>query len=87
MSGNTYKIIELVGCSKNTMEDAVRNALSQASESLRHFKWFEVTQIRGKVENTTVAEWQILLKLAFGVERGGTDERAAEKETRSTSGR
>ena len=68
MSEHTYKIIELVGSSRATIEEAVKNALSKASESIRNSRWFEVTQIRGEIENNKVAYWQVGLKLGFNVE-------------------
>ncbi len=87
MSGDTCKIIELEGSSPRTIEDAVASALSQASESLRHFKWFEVTQIRGKVEQEAVAEWQIVLKLGFAVKSGNNEEPTGEKAAPEAAGR
>ena len=85
MSEHTYKIIELVGSSKATIEEAVKNALSKASESVRNSRWFEVTQIRGEIENNKVAYWQVGLKLGFNVEdrQGKTD---AEKTVKKVSG-
>ena len=68
MSEHTYKVIELVGSSKTTIEDAVKSAISKASQSLRNSRWFEVTQIRGQIEADKVAYWQVGLKLAFNVE-------------------
>jgi rubredoxin/flavin-binding protein dodecin len=68
MSGHTYEVIELVGSSKATIEEAVKNALSTADESLGNSRWFEVTQIRGEIENSEVAYWQVGLKLGFNAE-------------------
>lgn len=76
MSEHTYKVIELVGSSKATIEDAVKNALSKASESLRNSRWFEVTQIRGQIENNEAAYWQIGLKIGFTVEESKQKEKS-----------
>ena len=73
MNENVYKIIELAGSSKATIEEAVKNALSRASESLRDSRWFEVTQIRGRIVDNEVAFWQVGLKLGFALE--GRDHR------------
>lgn len=68
MNEHTYKVIELVGSSKATIEEAVKNAFSTASESLNKSRWFEVTEIRGAIENNDVAYWQVGVKLGFNTE-------------------
>lgn len=65
MSEHTYKIIELTGTSKKSMEDAVSSAVVKASESLHNIRWFEVTDIRGDVADGKVAHWQLTVKLGF----------------------
>jgi flavin-binding protein dodecin len=47
MPERTYKLIELVGVSENTMEEAIRNALARASQTLKGMDWFEVTEVTG----------------------------------------
>ena len=68
MSEHVYKVIELIGSSKTSIEDAVKNALSKASESLRNSRWFEIAEIRGEIENNEVAYWQVVMRLGFNVE-------------------
>ena len=68
MRDHVYKIVELVGSSRATIEDAVKNALSKSSESIRNSRWFEVSQIRGEIEGSEVSYWQVTLKLGFTVE-------------------
>jgi len=68
MSEHTYKKIELVGSSKIGLEDAVQNAIAQASETLRNLRWFEVVETRGQIENGQVAYWQVTVKLGFTLE-------------------
>ena len=68
MSDHVYKYIELTGSSKNSMEDAVKNAISRASKTLRGMHWFEVTDTRGFIENGTVAYWQVTVKVGFTLE-------------------
>ena len=68
MSEHTYKKIELVGSSKIGLEDAVQNAIAQASETLRNLRWFEVVETRGQIENGQVAYWQVTVKIGFTLE-------------------
>ncbi|MEQ8797808.1 MAG: dodecin family protein [Salinisphaeraceae bacterium] len=70
MSGHVYKITELVGSSPNSIQEAVENAVHEAAQSLRHIRWFEVTDTRGHVEDGVVAHWQVTVKLGFTMEVG-----------------
>ncbi len=63
-----YKKIELVGISTESYEEAIRNAITKSSESIRALSWFEVMEQRGKVVDGKVAEYQVVLKVAFEVE-------------------
>ena len=65
MSDHIYKIIELTGTSPKSMEDAVNAAVAKASESLRNIRWFEVSNIRGDVQDGKVSYWQLTIKLGF----------------------
>ena len=65
MSEHVYKQIELTGSSKESIEDAVQNALGRASKTLRNIRWFEVTETRGYVEEGDVAYWQVTVKIGF----------------------
>ncbi|HEX6292240.1 MAG TPA: dodecin [Herpetosiphonaceae bacterium] len=68
MSEHVYKVIELVGSSKTGIEDAVANALSRASATIRNMRWFEVVETRGYIENGGIAYWQVTVKLGFTVD-------------------
>ncbi len=68
MGEHVYKVIELVGSSKTGIEDAVANALTKASATIRNMRWFEVVETRGYVENGTTAYWQVTIKLGFTVD-------------------
>lgn len=61
----TYKLIELVGISEKGYDDATRNAIAKAHKSLRGLSWFEVVEQHGKVVDGKVAEFQVVLKVAF----------------------
>ncbi|MET9504534.1 dodecin [Streptomyces sp. NPDC006259] len=65
MSNHTYRVTEIVGTSPDGVDQAIRNAISRASQTLRHLDWFEVTQVRGQIENGDVAHWQVGLKVGF----------------------
>ncbi len=67
MPEKTYKIIEVVGVSSDSVQQAVRNAISKASQTLRNLDWFEVQQIRGAVRNGQ-PEFQVAVKIGFRLE-------------------
>ncbi|MBI5185718.1 MAG: dodecin domain-containing protein [Nitrospinae bacterium] len=64
----TYKKIELIGVSEKSYEEAIRNAVSKASQSLRGLDWFEVVDQRGKIIDGKVTQFQVVLKVAFKLE-------------------
>ncbi|MBX7443913.1 MULTISPECIES: dodecin [unclassified Arthrobacter] len=68
MSNHTYSISEIVGTSTEGVDDAVRNGLAKASQTLRHLDWFEVKEIRGHLEEGKVADWQVTIKIGFRLE-------------------
>lgn len=68
MSDHVYKSIELTGSSSSTIEDAVNNAISKASETLRNIQWFNVVETRGHVQGGKVAYWQVTIKVGFTLE-------------------
>jgi dodecin len=68
MAEHVYKIVELVGSSRNTIEEAVQNALTKAGESIRNIRWFQVTETRGYIDAGQVAYWQVTIKLGFTIE-------------------
>jgi len=65
---HVYKILELVGSSETSIEDAVKNAVSRASKTIREMKWFEVVQTRGHIENGAVRHYQVTLRVGFTLE-------------------
>ena len=70
MSDHVYKIVELVGSSKDSIEDAIQTAIKRADAPLRNLRWFEVVQTRGHVENGQVSHYQVVLKAGFTLEGG-----------------
>lgn len=63
-----YKMVELVGSSTKNIDDAIENAIARASQTLRHLDWFEVTEIRGNIENGQIAHYQVKLNVGFRLE-------------------
>ena len=63
-----YKILELVGSSDKSIEDAIQNAISRASKTIREMKWFEVLETRGHIENGKVGHYQVTLRVGFTLE-------------------
>lgn len=68
MNDHVYKQVELTGSSKTSIEDAVQNAITKASQTLRNLNWFQVVDSRGYIENGKVAYWQVTIKLGFRLE-------------------
>ena len=68
MPDHTYKMIELVGSSARSIEDAVNNAIARASETVRNMRWFEVVTTRGYIEKGKLAYWQVTIKIGFTLE-------------------
>lgn len=69
MSTHTYPVTEIYGSSPTSIDDAIRNAVATAGKSLRNLEWFEVTEIRGHVEDGAVAHFQVGVKLGFRLDR------------------
>ncbi len=65
---HTYKTIELVGSSPNGSDEAVRNAIAKAAETVRNLRWFEVMETRGQIDGSKVAHWQVTIKIGFTLE-------------------
>lgn len=68
MSSRTYRLTEIVGTSPEGVDQAIRNGVARASESLRHVDWFEVTDVRGYVRDGAVDHFQVTMKVGFRLE-------------------
>ena len=68
MSDHVYKMLELVGSSTTSSDDAIRNAIATAAKTLRHIDWFETVQTRGHVADGKVVHYQVTLKVGFRLE-------------------
>jgi len=69
MENSVYKLVELVGTSPDSIEDAIASAIQRAGLTLRNLQWFEVVQIRGRVEKGNVERYQVTLKVGFTNDR------------------
>jgi dodecin len=65
MSDHIYKIIQLVGSSPSSVEEAIQNAIERASKNLKHLRWFEVLETRGQIESGKVSHYQVTIKVGF----------------------
>lgn len=65
MSDHVYKVVEVVGSSSKSVEDAIKTAIAKASETVRNIGWFEVVQTRGHVEVGKIGHYQVTLKIGF----------------------
>ncbi len=61
----TYKLVELVGVSGESYADATKNAVDRASDTLRGLGWFQVTELRGLIQDGEIAEYQATAKIGF----------------------
>ena len=61
----TYKIIEVAGTSATSFDDAIKNAISEASKSLKALSWFEVIEMRGGIKEGKIEEYQVIIKVGF----------------------
>ncbi|HSH29118.1 MAG TPA: dodecin [Thiohalobacter sp.] len=65
MSDNVYKIIEIVGSSSSSSDDAIARAIAKANETLHNLDWFEVVETRGHIVDGKVGHYQVKLKIGF----------------------
>ena len=65
MSDHVYKIIEVVGSSPTSIEDAIQRAVGRAASTVNELRWFEVKETRGHIEDGRVAHYQVTLRIGF----------------------
>jgi flavin-binding protein dodecin len=68
MADRTYRVTEVVGTSPDGVDTAIRNGLDRVGKTVRNLDWFEVTEIRGFLENQMVSYFQVGMKVGFRVE-------------------
>ena len=67
MNDTVYKMIDVVGTSSMNLEDAIQNAVAKSAETVRNMSWFEVSEIRGRIHEGGVAQWQVTVRIGFAV--------------------
>ncbi len=65
MDDHVYKKIEITGTSSISSDDAVKNAISRASESIHNLRWFEIVEARGAINDGKIDRWQVTIKIGF----------------------
>lgn len=65
MSDNVYRVTEIVGTSEQGVDEAIRQGIRRASQTLRGLDWFEVTEVRGHIENGEPKHVQVGMKIGF----------------------
>ncbi len=68
MANHVYRVTEIVGSSPDSLQQAIRNGVERARQTLRNLEWFEVTEIRGQIADGAVAHFQVGLKVGFRLE-------------------
>lgn len=67
MENHTFKIIEIVGTSSQSIEDAIQNAINKSAETVKNLDWFEVIETRGTIESNKIKLFQVILKIGLRV--------------------
>jgi flavin-binding protein dodecin len=73
VADHTYGITEIVGTSPDSVHQAIRNGIARASRTVRNLDWFEVSTIRGYIEQGDVAHFQVQMKVGFRIEDSSTE--------------
>jgi dodecin len=68
MEDHVYRVIQIVGSSDKSIDDAIHTAVGRASKTLRELRWFEVVETRGHIANGKVSHFQVTLKVGFTLE-------------------
>ena len=64
-SPSVHKKIEVVGTSSKSFAEAAQTAVERAAATVRNLEWFEVTELRGRIKGTRIAEFQVTVKIGF----------------------
>lgn len=64
---HTYKLIDIVGSSPSSIEEAIQNALAETAKTVRNLEWFEVIETRGHIVDGKVGHYQVTLKVGFRI--------------------
>jgi len=67
MPDHIYKTIELYGSSTTGLQDAIEKAVAKAAATVRDMRWFQMTEVRGHIDDGKVQHWQVGVKIGFTV--------------------
>ena len=70
MEDHIYRVIQIVGSSEKSVDDAIQRAVARASQTLRHLRWFEVVETRGHIDEGKIQHYQVTLKIGFTIADG-----------------
>ena len=73
MSDNVYSVSEIAGSSTESIDDAIKGAVSRASKTLHNLDWFQVTDIWGRIEDNQSCHFQVTLKVGFRLDDPGPE--------------
>jgi flavin-binding protein dodecin len=73
MPDHIYKVVEIVGSSQTSIEDAIQQAVARASSTLDNLRWFQVVETRGHIQDGKVHHYQVTLKIGFRLEDSARD--------------
>lgn len=62
---HVYKVIDIVGSSPSSIEDAIQQAIARTSDTINNVEWFQVDQVRGHVQDGKVGHYQVAIKIGF----------------------
>jgi len=71
VSDSVYSVSEIVGSSSESIDDAIKGAIGRASKTLHNLDWFEVSDIRGRIEENNQCHFQVKLKVGFRLDEHG----------------
>lgn len=62
------KLIDVIGTSEVSIEAAIEGAIAHISRTVRNLQWFQVMETRGHIKDQKISHYQVVLRVAFGVE-------------------
>ena len=69
-TGSTYKVVELVGSSSASVQEAIDGAIARAAQTIRNLDWFEVREIRGTIDDGRANWYQVKVGVGLRVDSG-----------------
>ena len=66
-----YKYIHIIGTSPNSTDDAVNEAITEASKTIKNIEWAELGRVTFRILDNQVKEFQAEVKIGFKIERKG----------------